>query len=54
MSGTFPGVPILWKSTCIPIALLVFPNGAPFTVDGKVHGKLRRYRFITFLPREKL
>ena len=33
---------------------LVFSNGAPFTVDGKVLGKLYRYRFTTFLPREKL
>ena len=35
-------------------AWLVFSNGTPFTVDGKVLGKLHRYRMATFLPRQKL
>ena len=33
---------------------IVFPNGAPFTVDGKVLGKPYRYRLAKVLPRKKL
>ena len=42
------------KANDMKRAWVVFPNGAPFTVDGKVLGKPYRYRLAKVLPRKKL